>query len=321
MGAEKIMPATGEKYFKMRLQSLHPERPATFDVHVLINNHFVLYLRAGTPLSAKKQEQLVEKNSEVFYVREEERDAYKSYVHDQIMDESLSKAQRALILKESSLSLVEELYENPKVDEALEESKIVVGNFIDFIGSDDGEAIANLIGLSSHDFYTYNHSLDVSVYALGLAQKIGFTSREDLMDMGRGALFHDIGKRHVPVEIITKKGGLSEEEWSMMKKHPLFGLQILNKFQNISDAIKACVFEHHENHQGNGYPQQLKGEEIHPMAGIVALTDTYDALTTKRSYNVPMQPHDALAFMRDKLAGRFSPDMLKAFYSVLFKVS
>ena len=82
---------------------------------------------------------------------------------------------------------------------------------------------------------------------------------------------------------------------------------------------KTISFEHHENHVGNGYPQSLKGGDIHPMARIVALTDTYDALTTKRSYNVPMTPQDALTMMKDKLAGRFNPDLLKAMYSVLFK--
>ena len=150
--------------------------------------------------------------------------------------------------------------------------------------------------------------------------KAGITKKEDLMDMGQGSLYHDIGKRKVPVEIICKKGGLDEAEWAQMKRHPLYGLQIMNDFPHISDAIKACCFEHHENHIGNGYPQGLKAEDIHPMARIVALTDTYDALTTKRSYNNPMKPEDALVMMKEKLAGRFDPDLLKAMYSVLFKL-
>jgi len=224
------------------------------------------------------------------------------------------------MLKESSFCLVEELCENPNVEQALEEAKSVISNFVNFIDAEPS-AVASLIGLSSHDFYTYNHSLDVCVYSLGLGQTAGFTSKEDLLDVGRGALFHDIGKRKVPVEIICKKGGLDEAEWAQMKRHPLFGLQLLNEFPDISDSIKACVFEHHENHIGNGYPQAIKGHEIHPMARIVALTDTYDALTTKRSYNDPMMPKDALTMMKEKLAGRFDPDLLKAMYSVLFKFS
>ena len=105
-----------------------------------------------------------------------------------------------------------------------------------------------------------------------------------------------------------------------MKQHPAYGLKILNDVTDASDEVKACVFEHHENHMGNGYPQQLQSDEIHPMARIVALTDTYDALTTKRSYNEPMRPRDALTLMKEKLAGRFDPDLLNAMHSVLFQI-
>lgn len=313
------MPDQDTKYFKIRLASMHPNRQITFDVYIMINQRYVLYMRAGTTFEGEKLEHFVSKRADIFYIREEERDTYKSYIKDRVVDEGLTADEKALILKEHSFSLVEELFENPKVDQALEESKAVISNFIDFINAEPS-AVESLIGLSSHDFYTYNHSLDVSIYSLGLAQKAGFTSKEDLMNVGQGALFHDIGKRKVPVEVICKKGGLDENEWAMMKRHPLYGLQILNEFPDIPDAIKACVFEHHENHVGNGYPQSLKGPDIHPMARIVALTDTYDALTTKRSYNVPMTPQDALTMMRDKLSGRFDPDLLKAMYSVLFKL-
>jgi HD-GYP domain-containing protein (c-di-GMP phosphodiesterase class II) len=307
------------KYFKIRLASLHPKRELTFDVFIMLNSRYVQYMRAGNSFGDDKAEHFISKRADIFYVREEDRELFKNYIRARVDDANLTASEKALILKESSFSLVEELFENPSVDVALEESKAVISNFIDFIDAEPA-AVANLIGLSSHDFYTYNHSLDVCVYSLGLAQKAGFSSKADLLDMGRGALFHDIGKRKVPVEIICKRGGLDEAEWAQMKRHPLYGLQLLNDFPDLSESIKACVFEHHENHIGNGYPQGIKGSEIHPMARIVALTDTYDALTTKRSYNVPMSPQDALVLMKEKLHGRFDPDMLKAMYSVLFNI-
>ncbi|MBK9294486.1 MAG: HD domain-containing protein [Oligoflexia bacterium] len=308
-----------DKYYKIRLASLHPYTPITFDLYVLINQKYVLYMRAGAAFEGDKLEHLLNRRADVFYIRYEEKDAYKKYVKARVDDTKLKAEEKALILKEHSFTLVEELFENPKVDEALEESKELISNFISFIDAEP-TAVGGLIGLSSHDFYTYNHSLDVCIYSLGLGQKSGITNKDELSDLGRGALFHDLGKRKVPVEIICKQGTLDEAEWAQMKRHPLYGLQILNEFPNISDAIKACCFEHHENHTGNGYPQGIKGNEIHPMARIVAITDTYDALTTKRSYNVPMSPQDALTLMKEKLAGRFDPDLLKAMYSVLFKM-
>lgn len=308
-----------EKYFRIRVHSLIPERPMTFDLFVMINDRYVLYLRAGDQLDAQKRATLTQKAADSFYVRESERFAYKDYVHAQINNSSLAPVQRATILRESSYSLVEELFEHPDVNTALSESKGMIQNFVQFMDQEP-EAMAHLIGLSSHDFYTYNHSLDVGIYSLGLGQVAGLGNLKDLHDLGRGALFHDIGKRHVDAEIICKKGPLDEAEWSQMKRHPAYGLRILHGNEDVSDAIRACVFEHHENHTGNGYPQELKAEEIHPMARIVALCDTYDALTTKRSYNEPMSPTAALELMTQKLAGRFDPELLKAMNTVLFKM-
>ena len=102
---------------------------------------------------------------------------------------------------------------------------------------------------------------------------------------------------------------------------PAYGLKILNEHKDISDATKAACYEHHESWNGGGYPQDISGHEIHPFARIVALTDTYDAMTTQRSYNTPMRPVDALNLMKDKLSGRYDPDMLNAMYSVLFQMS
>ncbi|MNL29678.1 Cyclic di-GMP phosphodiesterase response regulator RpfG [compost metagenome] len=161
--------------------------------------------------------------------------------------------------------------------------------------------------------------MDVSIYSLGLGKALGYNAKE-LEELGVGSLFHDVGKRNVSLDILCKKGGLDEAEWEQMKMHPQYGLVILNNHPNISDAVKAACFEHHESWAGNGYPQQLMADEIHPFARIVAITDTYDAMTTQRSYNVPLKPLDAVTMMKEKLAGRYDPDMLKAMYSVLFKI-
>ncbi len=308
-----------EKHLKIRINSLHPKRTTTFDVFILINEKYVLYLKAGDSLDEEKIKKLHSSGQEVFHIREADRAAFKTYLHTQLHDETLDVKEKALILRESSYALVEELFENPNVNKALDDSKDVVKNFVQFIDAEP-DAMANLIGLSSHDFYTYNHSLDVCIYSLALGAAAGYSEDKELLELGRGSLFHDIGKRHVATEIICKKGPLDDTEWAQMKNHPLYGLQILNDYQDSNDNMKACVFEHHENFMGNGYPQQLTGDEIHPMAKIVAITDCYDALTTKRSYNTPMSPTDAVTMMKEKLGTRFDPDLLKALYSVMLTV-
>lgn len=306
-------------HFRIRANSLRPESPLTFDLYLLLHGKHVLYRRADTSVEKAKIDMVEAKETSLFYVMDSERQAFKNYVHDIMNNPEVEVKAKATLLKESSMALIEEIFENPDAKKALDETKSVISNFLEFMAQ-EATGMSHLIGLSSHDFYTYNHSLDVSIYALGLGQISGYSDPKDLLELGRGALLHDIGKRHVATEIICKNGPLNDTEWAQMKQHPAFGLKILNEVTDASDEVKACVFEHHENHLGNGYPQQLQADEIHPMARIVALTDTYDALTTKRSYNEPMRPREALNLMKEKLSGRFDPDLLNAMHSVLFQI-
>lgn len=303
------------QYIKIRLNALHPSEPIPFDLFLQIGRKKVHYLRAGDMLSAEKLAKFENKAPDSFFIKENNRKDFKNFVSTSLRKGEVTAKEKALILRESSLTLIEELFESPDVETALNESREIINEFVDLMGSEP-DAMAHLIGLSSHDFYTYTHSLDVGIYSLGLAQAAGYSGK-DLLEMGEGALFHDIGKRQVDVNIICKDGPLDDVEWAQMQRHPEFGLLILEE-HGVSEAVKACCFEHHESAAGNGYPQQLEADEIHPMARIVALTDTFDALTTQRSYNTPMQPAQALDFMNTKLAGRYDEDLLKAMYEVLF---
>lgn len=306
-------------YFRIRLSTIRPSRATSFDIFVLINGQFVHYLKAGDKISELKIDTLHSRdNGNSFFVMNSQKQEYRDWVRDEMNSDDLNPFEKSKILRESSVALMEDLFENPDVNTALDESRPIIQNFIDFMETAP-EAMGYMISLSGHDFYTYNHSLDVSIYSLGLGQALGF-NKVDLEELGVGSLFHDIGKRNVALEILCKKGGLDDNEWEQMKRHPQYGLMILNQNPNVSDAIKAACFEHHESFSGNGYPQSISGQEIHPFARIVAITDTYDAMTTQRSYNVPLKPLDAVTMMKEKLAGRYDPDFLKAMYSVLFKI-
>lgn len=306
-------------HFKVRINSLVPEKELTFNLFLRLNGKLTMYLRAGDRIERDKMFLLNRKDTgESFYVPEEQRPNYKSYIHDQLVATDLSVREKALILRESSMTLMEELYEHPDVNQALGNAQPIIQDFIMLMDAEP-DAMKELISLSGHDFYTYNHSLDVGIYSLGLAGALGYTGAQ-LEELGVAALFHDVGKRMISLDILCKKGGLSDAEWAQMQKHPQYGLAILNENPNATEGIKAACFEHHESFSGNGYPQQLIGDEIHPFARIVAITDTYDAMTTQRSYNVPLKPIDAVTMMKEKLAGRYDPEMLHAMYHVLFRL-
>ena len=306
-------------YFRIRLSTIRPDKQTTFDVYLHVDQKYIVYLRAGDRLSDGKIKTMhMRDTGDSFFVLVTEKQKYQDWVKEELNSNLINPFEKAKILRESSVALMEDLFENPDVNKALDDSRPIIKDFIDLMESAP-EAMGFMISLSGHDFYTYNHSLDVSIYSLGLGKALGYDPKT-LEELGVGALFHDIGKRNVNLDILCKKGGLTDAEWEQMKMHPQYGLVILNGHPNISDAIKAACFEHHESWSGNGYPQQLVSDEIHPFARIVAITDTYDAMTTQRSYNVPMAPLDAVTMMKEKLAGRYDPDMLKAMYSVLFKI-
>jgi HD-GYP domain-containing protein (c-di-GMP phosphodiesterase class II) len=305
--------------FRVRISTILPDMTLPFDLYLEINNNKTIYLRAGSSISKEKIASLQQKDSgEFFSIHEQDRQLYRDFIRSTINSTTTTPNEKAKVLRESSYSLMEELFENPDVHKALADSRPIIKDFLSLMEAEP-QTLGYMIGLSAHDFYTYNHSLDVSIYSLGLGAAIGF-SKTDLEELGLGALFHDIGKRHVPLEILCKKGPLDAHEWSKMQMHPQFGLAILNENPTISLGMKAACFEHHESFLGNGYPQQLPGPEIHPYARIVAITDTYDAMTTQRSYNVPMKPIDAVTMMKEKLGGKFDPEMIKAYHSVLFKL-
>lgn len=307
-------------YFRVRLTTIRPDKVTSFNIYVFIDGKHYLYLKAGDRIAdGKKIETLHDRDTgSSFFVKTSDKELYRAWVREEMVSNVLSPEQKAKILRESSIAIMEDLFEVPDVNQAMDDAKPIIAEFINFM-EHHPDSIQFMLSLSGHDFYTYNHSLDVSIYALGLGGVIGY-DKKTLEELGLGSLFHDVGKRNVSLDILCKKGPLDETEWAQMKMHAAFGLQIMNQHPNISDAVKAAAFEHHESWEGNGYPQQLRGQEIHPFARIVALTDTYDAMTTQRSYNKPMSPLDALTMMKEKLAGRYDPELLKAMHSVLFKL-
>ncbi|MES2801146.1 MAG: HD domain-containing phosphohydrolase [Bdellovibrionota bacterium] len=306
-------------YFRIRLSTVRPAEDIPFAIFIYIDGKMVEYVRLGDKLAAAKIANLHGKDTgESFFVENINKPLYRDYVKDSMNSSMISNDQKANILRESSIAILEDLFETPDVGRAIEETKPIVKDLLEFM-QNAPESVGGLISLSGHDFYTYNHSFDVSIYSLGLGSTLGF-DKKTMADLGLGSLFHDVGKRMVALDILCKRGPLDDAEWVQMKMHPQFGLKILNESTTVSDGIKAACFEHHESWKGGGYPQDLSGQEIHPFARIVALTDTYDAMTTQRSYNVPMRPVEALNMMKEKVSQKFDPEMLKAMYSVLFKM-
>ncbi len=234
-----------------------------------------------------------------------------------IEDNSLDSKTKARAVYENSLSLMSRLLESPTT-ENITASKGAIKSVTDLILRDD-ETAHNMLLITSHDFYTYTHSVNVGIYSIMLAKELFLHSDDhDLEELGAGFFLHDLGKVNVDPAIINKPGRLTDEEMNQMRTHPYQGYKILKAANELSEECEYIVLQHHERYDGKGYPKRLKGDEIHIYGRICCLADVFDALTAERSYKESMSKFDALKLMRDEMQNFFSKDLLEPFI-LLFK--
>ena len=169
--------------------------------------------------------------------------------------------------------------------------------------------------VEAKDSYTRGHSDRVSAYSVLIGQKLGL-SDNDLKNLELGGLFHDVGKIGVPDSILQKTERLTDDEYSEIKNHPSIGAHILSSATIFQDIIP-IVKHHHEKYDGNGYPSKLKGENIPYLARIASIADTFDAMTSKRSYRDSL-PIDTVISEFERCKGtQFDPKLTDVFLDIL----
>ncbi len=172
--------------------------------------------------------------------------------------------------------------------------------------------LVNLTSIHAMDAYLFQHSFNVAVLAgiMGIAK--GF-NRNQLEDLGIGALLFDIGMTKVPAKLLTHPGGLSADERAIVRNHTKEGFDILRKYHDISIVSAHCALQHHERFNGSGYPRGLKENEIHMYAQIVGLADTFDALTSPRPHRKRYTASEAIEFLFAAGGTFFDLELIKLF--------
>jgi HD-GYP domain-containing protein (c-di-GMP phosphodiesterase class II) len=225
---------------------------------------------------------------------------------------------KAAVVKESSLLLMNRLFDNPSA-ENIREAKQGIFEMVDCIISED-EMSRCLLSITSHDLYTYTHSVNVGFLALILAKELFKNSYDHNMhELGAGFFLHDLGKVGIDSAIINKPGKLTDEETRIIRSHPAEGARMLANMQQLSNEAEIIIGQHHERQDGSGYPQGLKGKQIHIYARICSIADVYDALTSERSYKRKLRPFEALELMRDEMIHHFQRDLFEKFVKLFLK--
>lgn len=168
--------------------------------------------------------------------------------------------------------------------------------------------------LDAKDKYTHGHSMRVTLYSLALAKKLDLP--DDLLEeIETAGLLHDIGKIAIPDKILLKPGKLTDEEYNVIKMHPELGEKLvtgIEKLKLISNWLKS----HHERYDGKGYPDGLRGEQIPISSRIIAIADTYDAMTSNRAYRTALSHDVAIEEIRKCSGSQFDPKLAEIFINI-----
>ena len=223
--------------------------------------------------------------------------------------EKSDKFDQLILLIESGIKSVKQMDEIKKINEKLEDSKEQLEQaYLDMI-----QTLRYTV--EAKDSYTRGHSDRVSEYSVLIGEKLGL-SEEQIKTLRIGGLFHDIGKIGIPDSILLKPAKLTDDEYSQIKNHPSIGAHILGN-ATIFKEIITIVKHHHEKYDGNGYPSRLKGEEIPYMARIAAVADTFDAMTSRRSYRGPIDIEHVKEEIKRCEGTQFDPQIAEAFLDIL----
>ncbi|MCR5784153.1 MAG: response regulator [Eubacterium sp.] len=204
-----------------------------------------------------------------------------------------------------------EAVKNQDIGALVEVSKVIVS---EVLYSDN--ICADILDLRSYDDYTYHHSVNVALYSTLIGKRMNLSAME-LEMLCQAGICHDLGKSKIDASIITKPDKLTDEEFELIKNHPRYSYEILSGCFNISAKVKQAVLYHHENEEGTGYPEGLKGEEIPLFAKILHAVDVYDALTSKRPYKEPFTPAEALQYIDGGKGILFDKDVVEVMMKVI----
>jgi len=306
-------------FIPIYLDSLRVDTVLKFDLYININRSLVLYRSADLPFTDRTRQKLLENKVERLYISSESRAKYQLYMEKNLgkvlTDPDIREEKKAGILYEASTNLVKDVLANPTYGENIRRTKDLVTNTVEFIlkGRD---AFLNLLKITSFDYYTYTHSVNVCTFSIALARQMKYNEEQFLNELGAGALLHDVGKSRVSERILHKRSTLNSIEFEIMKKHPKWGVDILSETDELAAPSYYPVLQHHERGDRGGYPSGLSLDEMHVYSRMVAIADAFDAMTTQRVYQRAMDTFPALKIMFS-MRETFDEALLQAFVELM----
>ncbi len=305
-------------------KGMHVILPNNWFAHPFLKNEFVIesqsqiskIIGAGikevkikvSDISSVNENSQVEKNT----VIQKQESVRPPELQEIIADNKITPGKKARLVFQQSVVMMTRLMDNPSA-ENIQEAKKGVAEIVDLILTNDSTN-EHLLNLTTHDYSTYVHSVNVGVLGISIAKRIYRNSTgHDMHELGAAFFLHDLGKVNIDLNIINKPGALTEDEVVQMRKHPEYGYDILSQTNQLTEECRTIVLQHHERYNGSGYPLGLKGEEIHPYGRICSLADVFDALNSDRPYRKGLGPYASLKIMKEEMLSHFQKDLFEKF--------
>ena len=282
---------------------------------------FALYAGDHLEFSDRDRARLLEQGVQTVYIRIADQARFRRQVEDRLVeiatDPALVIAEKSSILYETSLELVDELLSER--DLGAKSARLDrMARAVTTLVMSDPSAFSHLFAVSHHDFYTATHMVNVATWMVPLAYALGHRDPRELNLICQAGILHDMGKVNIPEDVLNKKGKLSDEDWSLIKRHPIWGCEYLAKFENIDPLIMAVTRQHHERMDGTGYPDGLKAKDIHPISRICAVVDSFDAMTAFRPFkDRTLSVQSAIDVLKRETPAKYDPEVLEAWLALL----
>ncbi len=277
------------------------------------NDPPVLYCAANELPDYERLVPLVGQGVNKLFIDVTDRARYQQYLRDNwddlICDEASPIPNRVAVLSEVLRDVLDTEFARNDTESIVAASQ-KLGRVTSHLLSESNIITQQLCNVLHHDYATFTHCTNVSMYCVLLARKLGYTTA-DIEEIAVGGLLHDLGKLQIDERILNKPDKLDEFEFREIKKHPATGFIQLVDREDMSFGQLMMCYQHHERLNGSGYPVGCVSEEIHPWAKICSIVDVYEALTSNRPYRKPMSPKTALAILDKGEGTEFDSEMLE----------
>lgn len=294
-------PALSLGYLPIALATLQAESVMGCDLFIesdAARGPMRLYRERGIPLDDSDLAALRERDVDHVFIRIEDNETYRDYLRANVLyNDDLTAAVRVAALRDLTRVQFRQAMHYVSCDALVELATIYGQDVVDVLSATPIE-FHELMTLLDHDYYTFTHVCNVTMYCVLLATRLGMTDAEELAQFATGAMLHDVGKRSIPAAVLNKRSSLTHDEWTLIKRHPTDGYRQLLHRPEITWAQLMIVYQHHEHLDGSGYPVGAVKNDIHAWAQICTVADVFDALTCARPYRRPMPVAEAREHFR-----------------------